>query len=160
MNPNTGSEFAFLVGTWTVAHQRLRHRLQGSDIWDRFQGISTTRPVLDGLGNVEENLIEHPDGTYRAIAIRSFDQSTGQWAIWWLDGRNPHHLDTPVVGQFSDGIGTFTCEDTFEGRPILVRFLWKCSSETECHWEQAFSPDGGATWETNWLMDFTRSERD
>jgi hypothetical protein len=23
-------------------------------------------------------------------------------------------------------------------------------------WEQAFSDDGGATWETNWTMDFAR----
>ena len=25
------------------------------------------------------------------------------------------------------------------------------------HWEQAFSPDGGKTWEVNWVMEFSRA---
>lgn len=58
---------------------------------------------------------------YRAISLRSYDPPTDQWAIWWLDGRSPSHLDPPVIGGFADGIGTFIAEDTFDGRPILVR---------------------------------------
>ena len=27
---------------------------------------------------------------------------------------------------------------------------------TAARWEQAFSADGGATWEVNWVMEFTR----
>ncbi|MCB1517958.1 MAG: DUF1579 domain-containing protein [Hyphomicrobiaceae bacterium] len=157
MTGNIGNEFEFLFGTWQVAHRRLRHRLQGSNDWDSFAGTSTTRPVLNGMGNIEDNLIDHPDGTYRAIAIRSFDLASGNWAIWWLDGRAPHQLDKPVIGSFRDGVGNFTCKDTYEGRDILVRFIWKTFSVGACRWEQAFSPDNGQSWETNWVMQFART---
>ena len=65
-------------------------------------------------------------------------------------------IDVPVVGRFVDGVGTFLAEDTFEGRPIVVRFLWTRTDTPSPRWEQAFSEDGGTTWETNWEMDFTR----
>ena len=97
------------------------------------------------------------DGDVRAAAFRSFDPATRTWAIWWLDGRTPHHLDVPVIGCFSGGEGTFFADDTFEGNPIKVRFIWKENPGSEPTWEQAFSSDVGATWETNWTMKFKRS---
>jgi hypothetical protein len=65
-------------------------------------------------------------------------------------------LDPPVVGGFQDGIGTFMADDTFNGQPIVVRFIWSNITATSTRWEQAFSPDGGATWEVNWVMESTR----
>ena len=114
------------------------------------------RRILGGFGNVDDNLLELPAGTYRAISLRSFDPATNQWSIWWLDGRSPGRLDPPVVGGFEDGVGTFIAEDTFKDKPILVRFLWSDITVSTCRWEQAFSPDGGATWEVNWIMESTR----
>ena len=95
-------------------------------------------------------------GTYRAATFRGYDPKTRQWAIWWLDGRNPHQLDVPMKGGFADGIGTFLADDVVNGKPIKVRFLWSRASADAARWEQAFSGDGGETWETNWEMDFTR----
>ena len=60
------------------------------------------------------------------------------------------------MGGFDNGVGTFVAEDTFAGRPILVRFRWSGITPTTCRWEQAFSADGGATWEVNWVMESTR----
>ena len=60
-----------------------------------------------------------------------------------------------VVGGFKNDVGTFYAEDTFNGKPIRVRFLWT-NLATKPHWEQAFSDDGGKTWETNWIMEFVR----
>ena len=68
----------------------------------------------------------------------------------------PHQIDVPVVGSFLDGIGSFYADDTFEGRPIRVRFTWFAIDKEAPRWEQAFSIDGGITWETNWTMDFRR----
>jgi len=101
--------------------------------------------------------VNFPGGAYRAIAVRSFDAAKGTWAIWWLDHRSPHHLDVPVIGRFVNGRGEFLADDTFEGHPIKVRFLWLDTDTEHPRWEQAFSPDGGATWETNWCMRFTRA---
>lgn len=152
-------DFDFLAGTWRVQHRRLKERLAGSDEWEEFGGTSVGRLILDGAGNVDDNVIELPGGTYRAATLRSYDPATGTWSIWWLDGRYPRNpLDPPMVGSFSDGVGLFYADDTFNGRPIRVRFIWSNITATTARWEQAFSPDGGETWEVNWEMDFTRVE--
>jgi hypothetical protein len=61
-----------------------------------------------------------------------------------------------VTGSFSGDTGIFEGEDTFENRPIRVRFTWSRVTSPRPRWEQAFSDDDGTTWETNWIMDFTR----
>jgi hypothetical protein len=149
--------FDFLHGSWTVRHRRLKERLSNSHVWEEFAGTSATRPILGGSGNIEENFMEFPEGPYRAAALRSFDAVTGKWAIWWLDARHPHALDVPVVGGFESGVGTFLAYDVFQGVPITIRFLWSDISADACRWQQAFSTDGGQTWETNWVMDFART---
>ena len=148
------ADFDFFFGRWAVSHRRLRKRLAGDTNWDAFGGTCDTRPILGGLGNFDDNVIDLPGGSYRAATLRTFDPETRQWSIWWIDGRNPLTIDVPMRGTFADGVGTFLCEDVFEGRPIQVRFLWSRLTEKSARWEQAFSPDGGKTWETNWIMDF------
>jgi hypothetical protein len=98
-----------------------------------------------------------PDGDIRAIALRSFDPETGLWAIWWLASSSPHLLDVPVKGRFEAGTGAFYSDETFEDRPVRVRFLWHTATPDSPRWEQAMSEDGGTTWETNWTMDFSRA---
>jgi len=117
-------DFDFYMGKWQVLHRRLRKRLAGDDQWDEFEGTSTAWPILGGAGNIDDNVLDLPGGTYRAISLRSYDPLTDAWSIWWLDGRSPSRLDPPVVGGFEGGVGTFIAEDEFEGRTILVRFMW------------------------------------
>ena len=115
------------------------------------------RKLMDGWANVDDNVLKLPGDEYRAVALRAYDPKTGQWAIWWLDGRNPFgELDPPVKGHFENGVGTFYADDTLRGKPIRMRFVWSQITPTSAHWEQAFSPDGGKTWETNWTMEFRR----
>ena len=155
------ADFDFALGDWVVRHRCLTQRLagpeQGGADWIEFDGTMSTRPILGGFGNVEDNVLNKPGDEYRAVALRSFDPADGTWAIWWLDGRAPHRLDVPVVGGFVEGIGTFYADDTLDGRAIRVRFVWTRQSEDALRWEQAFSPDGGESWEVNWEMAFTRA---
>lgn len=151
-------DFDFLVGHWKVHHRRLKERLANNHEWVEFEGTSVLHMVMGGYGTVDDNVLEAPAGTYRAVSLRSFDPKSGQWSTWWLDSRMPlGPLDPPVRGGFRDGIGTFLGDDTFNGKPIRVRYLWSEITPTSCHWEQAFSPDNGVTWETNWVMDLTRT---
>lgn len=150
-------DWDWLVGRWNVRHSQLKSRLTGSTEWIEFTGTSALWLTLGGLGTLDDNVIEKPSGTYRAMTIRAFDPEAGQWSIWWLDGRYPTRIEPPVLGGFKDGVGTFTGDDTLGGRPIKVRFQWSRITPASAHWEQAFSPDGGASWETNWRMDFTRA---
>jgi hypothetical protein len=150
-------DFDFLIGHWHIAHRRLTKRLANCDDWAHFTGRSVVWPVLDGVGNVDDNTLALPEGTYRALSIRSYCAATQSWSIWWLDGRFPTRMDVPVVGRFENGIGTFYADDVFEGRAIRVRFRWSMPVPDQPRWEQAFSPDNSTTWETNWIMDFTRT---
>lgn len=152
-------DFDFVIGDWHVLHRRLKERLADCQEWIEFPGEMSTRKVLGGFGNVEDNLLHFPEGDFRAVALRAFNASTAQWSIWWLDGRFPDRLDIPVVGSFKDGVGTFLASDVFAGTPITVRFIWSKKNADELRWEQAFSKDGVA-WETNWVMDFNRRKAD
>jgi len=91
------------------------------------------------------------------MAVRSFDPATRRWSIWWLDHRDPHHLDVPVIGEFTGTTGLFYAEDALRGQPIKVRFIWNTHPGGNPTWEQAFSNDSGVTWETNWTMEFSRA---
>ena len=150
-------DFDFLMGSWRVAHRRLAERLTGCETWEEFDGTNTAWPLLGGQGNVDDNVLHLPGGTYRAASIRCFDPASGTWSIWWLDARSPLALDTPVRGRFENGTGIFLAEDTLRGNPIRVRFMWTGTGTSVPRWQQAFSPDAGATWETNWVMAFTRA---
>jgi hypothetical protein len=149
------ADFDFLIGDWSVFHRRLGRRLAGDTQWIEFTGPASVRKILDGFGNLDECRINLPSGAYTGATLRLFNPATQRWSIYWMDSRNPA-LDPPMTGQFRDGTGLFFGDDTFEGRPIRVRFIWSPITETECRWEQAFSIDGGHTWETNWVMQFTR----
>lgn len=149
-------DFDFLVGRWSVHHRRLKGRLVHSTSWEDFSGECESRPLLGGQANVDDNLLKLPDSEYRAATMRVFDPATKTWAIWWFDARTPHSLDPPVVGSFKNSVGTFYADDRLNGRPVRVRFIWSRIASTSAHWEQAFSADGGASWETNWVMEFTR----
>lgn len=156
---SSAHDFDFFFGHWRVLHRRLRERLVGCEDWEAFGGQCTTWPMLDGQGNVDDNLLHLPGGDYRAVTLRSFDPATQRWAIWWLDARHPHQLDVPVIGHFEGAVGTFYADDTLAGRPLRVRFRWLDTRTKSPHWEQAFSVDGGASWEVNWTMDFEPTMR-
>lgn len=152
-------DFAFLHGCWTVRHRKLATRLAGASDWVEFAGTSETRPILCGAGNVEDNVLDDPAGPYRAAAVRSWSAAEGLWRIWWLDGRFPDTVGVPLAGAFAEGRGVFEARDVWAGRPVVVRFLWFPDFGAGPRWEQAFSPDGGQDWETNWTMDFRRLAR-
>ena len=149
-------DFDFLAGTWRVHHRKLKERLADNQDWIEFDGTCTMRPLMDGAANVDDNLMNLPEGPYRGIGLRTYDSKTGEWAIWWVDSRRPHALDPPVHGRFANGVGTFYSDDTLRGKPIRVRYVWSHITPTSARWEQAFSPDAGKTWEINWVMDFAR----
>ena len=145
------------MGTWRIHHRRLTKRLAGSDEWEEFEGTSHAWPILDGAGNIDDNVVELPAAVPRDLApnLRPGRRPVVDLVARWA---HPGRLDPPVVGGFKDGIGTFIAPDTFDGRPILVRFLWSDITATTCRWEQAFSTDDGATWEVNWIMESTKIE--
>lgn len=149
-------DFDFFIGDWTVKHRRLKRRLVGSDDWQEFDGTCRCWPLLGGLANVNERVAMRPDGTSSGLGLRAFDPQTRTWADWNLGAAAPHRIDAPIVGRFRDGVGVFLSDDTHEGVPIKVRGRFSDIAPGSAQWDQAFSTDGGKTWETNWIMRYTR----
>jgi hypothetical protein len=156
--PPTGAhDFDFLVGEWRVHHHRLK---PDSQEWVDFEGTCSNRKLMDGGANMEEHALNAPYGAYRAVALRAYDPKTGQWAIWWLDGRYPSGpLDPPVKGRFENGVGTFYGNTTVNKKPTRVRFVWSQITANSARWEQAYSSDAAKRWETNWIMSFIRKKQ-
>ncbi len=149
-------DWDWLSGSWNVRHHRMKARLAGSTEWEEFDGACRMVPTLNGFGNMDDNWLDLPAGPYRAMGIRAFNPETRLWSIWWFDERS-QTIDPPVRGGFRDGVGRFEGDDTFNGQAIRVYFQWSEITANSARWEQAFSADGGGTWEVNWWMEFTRA---
>jgi hypothetical protein len=154
---STARDFDFWMGRWNVHNRYVKQRLADSDEWDEFESTVVARPILDGLGNEDEFRTDYRGG-FVGMSMRFFDPETKEWWIYWADTRKSGKLDPPVVGAFDGDVGIFEGDDTFDGKPIRVRYTWSRVTTPTPRWEQAFSEDGGETWETNWIMDFTRAE--
>jgi hypothetical protein len=146
-------DFDFLVGTWKIDNRRLKQRLNGCTEWESFTARAEGRNQFAGAANIDE--ITFPDGTF-GLTVRLFDPRRREWSLYWASSTTGT-IFPPVVGRFSEGTGEFYGDDTHDGRPVRVRFLWSGITPTSARWEQAFSVDGGATWETNWIMEMTRA---
>ncbi len=157
MTARDGSrDFDFWMGPWRIHNRRLRERLRGSTTWDEFEASVIARPLLGGAGNEDVYRTEFAGG-FTGMSFRFYDRATGRWSIYWADSRRGT-LDPPVIGGFAGDVGLFEGDDTFEGRAIRVRFTWSGVTTQAPRWEQAFSEDGGKTWETNWVMQMSRPQ--
>jgi hypothetical protein len=152
-------DFDFLFGCWHIENERLRSRLTASDEWDRFPAEHECWPILGGLGNVDTFRPKLPGSTFHGASVRLFNPETGLWSIYWADNVRCA-LFPPVLGRFVDGRAEFYGDDREGDRDVRVRFLWSDVSPLTALWEQAFSVDDGRTWETNWIMRFSRPHAD
>jgi len=152
--PAGARDFDFLQGEWIIHHRRLKQRLVGSTEWVEFETPAVMHEILGGLGNVDQCRLDG-DAFFEGVSLRLFDLADGLWRIYWID-TNGARLFPPVVGSFDGPIGTFRGEDTEQGRPVMVTFRWDRHDPARPVWHQAFSTDGGASWEINWYMSFRR----
>jgi hypothetical protein len=153
-------DFDFLIGTWKAHLRRLTKPLSGSNTWVELDGKVTVRKILGGPANADEMVVTDPaTGTQiKSFTFRMYDAETRDWRIYWA--RTTHGaIGLPVVGRFRNGRGEFYSQEDFQGKNIFVRYAWHDITESEAHFEQAFSTDGGRTWEPNWITTFTRESK-
>ena len=148
-------DFDFELGRWRTQLRRLRSPLSGSSDWVEYQGTSTVSGIMGGRANLVELSVEGSAGRIEGLSLRLYNPTTRQWSLNFASIRSGE-LSPPVVGGFSNGRGEFVGRDTWDGRPILVRFVISDISENWARFEQAFSADNGATWEVNWIAVDTR----
>jgi hypothetical protein len=149
-------DFDFLNGSWNVHNRFLKGRLRGSTEWIEYDGTLALELLLNGLANIDRYRATREGATVEGVSLRLFNPQTQEWSIYWADNVRAGVLLPPMVGTFKDGVGEFFGDEAVDGRRVLCRFRWSRTNTASPQWEQAFSPDGGQTWETNWIMTFTR----
>jgi hypothetical protein len=148
-------DFDFEIGTWKTHLSRLQHPLTGSTTWVEYEGTSIVRKVWNGRANLVELEVEGPAGHVEALSLRLYDPESRQWSLNSANSRGGT-LSQPTIGAFKNGRGEFFDQEQFNGRSILVRNVWSDITPTSCRFEQAFSDDGGKSWEVNWVAVDTR----
>jgi hypothetical protein len=148
-------DFDFHVGVWKTRLKRLLHPLTGSTTWVEYTGTTAVRKVWDGRANLVELEVDGPKGHIEALSLRLYNPESRQWSLNFSNS-TVGTLGTPTVGEFKNGRGEFFDQETLGPRTILVRFMISDITPTSSHFEQAFSDDGGKTWETNWIADDIR----
>ena len=151
-------DFDPIVGTWKATLKRLTHPLSGSKEWVEFEGTQVTRSIWDGRGTMDEfHVHDSRTGTdVDGLTVRLYNPKTGQWSIYWANAKKGVFEQPPTVGKWENGRGEFYDQEEFEGRSIIVRYVWSDVTPTSAHFEQSFSADGGKTWEPNWISTITR----
>jgi hypothetical protein len=148
-------DFDFEIGTWKTHVRRLQHPLSGSSTWVEYDGTSVVRKVLDGRANLVELRVEGAAGRIDGISLRLYNPQSRQWSLNFSNIA-AGTLNQPTIGEFRNGRGEFYDQETLDGRAILVRFVISDITKDSCRFEQAFSADGGKTWELNWIATDTR----
>jgi hypothetical protein len=150
-------DFDFEAGSFKIHLRKLLHPLTGSNTWVEFDGTSVTRKLWDGRANIEEFEVDSPETNthIEGMTLRLYNPQTHEWRLYWANGRDGN-LEQPMTGKFRDGRGEFYDQEQFEGKTIYVRYVWFDITPDSARFEQAFSTDGGKTWEPNWTTFQTR----
>jgi hypothetical protein len=148
--------FDFEFGDWTMHLKRRLDPLTGSDKWVEYDGSSVVRKVWGGKANLGEIDIAGPAGHIQGLSLRVYNPKTRQWSVSFANAASGE-LGVPMMGGFRNGRGEFYDQETFNGRAIFVRFIFSDITADTFRLEQAFSNDGGKTWEANWIADFKRT---
>ena len=148
-------DFDFEIGTWKTHLKRLLHPLSGSTTWVEYDGITVVRKVWDGRANLAEVKMDSPAGHFEGLSLRLYNPESRQWSLNFSNSK-VGSLSQPTIGAFKNGRGEFFDQETFNGRAILVRFVISDITPDSCRFEQAFSDDGGKSWEVNWIATDSR----
>ncbi len=148
-------DFDFDIGTWKTHLSRLRHPLTGSTTWIEYEGTTVVRKVWNGRANLAELEADGPAGHLEVLSLRLYNPQSHQWSLNSANSRGGT-LSQPTIGEFKNGRGEFFDQEALNGRTIFVRNVWSDITRDSCRFEQAFSDDGGKTWEVNWIAVDTR----
>ena len=149
-------DFDFAVGRFHTHIRRAADPFAEPDKWVTYDGIKTTRKILDGYGDVETIEADGPKHL-QVLNLFFYDKTTRQWSLYFPQGED---LGTPATGEFRDGVGTFMQLDSYKGRTMLVRQQWTPTGPDSYRFEQSFSPDFGKRWVTNFIAELTRDKSD
>jgi len=160
-----GHDFDFVIGDWK-AH--LRRRIDpktgvtasepGQGVWVDYYGISNHKKLLDTNANFEEFDVTDSKThlRYKGQTLRMYNPASRQWSIYGVDLDKGEIAPSALTGSFTGKAGTFYHQEERGGRIMLVRYVWTDKGPKSAVMVQSFSPDGGKTWDANWICELSR----
>ncbi|MGZ5198604.1 MAG: DUF1579 family protein [Telluria sp.] len=151
-------DFDFNLGTWKTHIRRLVHPLSGDQSSVELNGTVTVRPVWGGRAQLEEIETDGPQGHWQGATLFLYNPGAHQWSQTFFDSAHP----TPepgLVGAFANGKGELYAQDVLNGKAVLVRGTWSDIKPDSHRYEEAYSADGGRTWETAFAARLERISR-
>lgn len=153
-------DFDFEFGNWKThlrLSSRLRHPFAGPESWTVYEGTTVVHKIWNGKANMVELSVDGPSGHIDGLNLHLYNPESHQWSLNFASSTGGT-MSVPTVGEFRNGRGEFYDQEPVNGRVLLVRNVWTVLDPNACHFEQAFSQDGGKTWEVNWIADDTRTD--
>jgi hypothetical protein len=154
------NEFSFDLGNWHSHSSRLEKPLTGSSTWTELEGTTAVKSIWGGRANLAEVHTMSPSGPIDFLALRWYNPAARQWFLDFANVKGGE-LGVPMAGTFNNGRVDFYDEEPIDGKAILVRFsLWHDEKKDQAESEQAFSADGGRSWEVNFRTSYWRTKSD
>jgi hypothetical protein len=149
-------QFDFWIGEWQV-----QNRFKQADNSWKDEGGAKVKifPVLDGKA-----VMEFWSGTAKALketkgfSLRYFDTETQKWklALNWPQPNNGGYFF--LDGEFRHHRGEFFVKyKNQSGDSVINRYSFSDITPTSLRWNDGTSLDDGKTWETSWIMEFSRT---
>jgi hypothetical protein len=154
--PHDGQrDFDFNLGTWHTHIRRILHPLSGSGEVMELNGIVRVSKVWGGRAQVEEIEADGPKGHWEGLTLFLYSPEAHQWSQTFANSKSGV-LATPLIGEFKNGRGELYCQDTVEGRSVLVRGVWSDITRNSHTYQESYSADGGKTWVPAFRGELTR----
>lgn len=139
-------DFDFNLGTWKTHIHRVSHPPGAQPASVEITGTVTVRPIWGGRAQLEEIEADGPQGHWQGATLFLYNPKARQWTQTYFDSANP--VPSTTTGGFADGRGELYSQDIVDGKAILVRGTWSDIRPDSHRYEEAWSHDGGRTWET------------
>jgi hypothetical protein len=149
-------DFDWQFGHWNIHMRRMLHPLSDAESWTTYDGRADAMKLWDGRANLVQIAAKGPAGSLQFLALRLYQPQSHQWALYFAHAGSDI-VSSPMYGGFKDGRGEFYDVESLAGRSILARFVFDSIETGSTRDEQAFSEDGGRTWEVNWTNHLTRA---
>ena len=138
-------QFDFWVGRWDARWTDAQGKTA--------QGTNRIEKALDGCV-----IVEHFDGApgspLKGTSVSTYDRRAEQWKQTWVDNTGAY-LD--FSGHWKDGRMTLSRKTVVQGKPALQRMVFREIGATRFTWDWEVSSDEGATWTTQWRIEYTRA---
>lgn len=150
------SDFDFFIGKWKLRNRILKKKADSTMEWTEFESTQEMYTILNGLGNIDNYLVERNGKPFEGMTLRLFNPETKLWSIYWADSNYGVLGLPPVMGSFENHVGHFFSKDLFNGKTLITVYRWDARDARKPVWSQATSEDQGKTWEWNWFMYMSR----